>query len=75
MRKKKALPVDPEFLQKQKNALVRKHRQVIYLNDNEMAAISNYCSRFNVHKKSSIYRQAIMEKILSELDDNHPTLF
>ena len=58
--------IDPEYLKKQKEALVRRHRQVIYLNDSEMAAIRQYCERFRV---------GIMEKILSELDDNHPTLF
>ena len=36
-KKKKTLSgVDPEYLKKQKAALVRRHRQVIYLNDSEM---------------------------------------
>ena len=67
--------VDPEYLKKQKEALVRRHRQVIYLNDSEMAAIRQYCERFRVGTKAVLFREAIMEKILSELDDNHPTLF
>ncbi len=67
--------VDPEYLKKQKEALVRRHRQVIYLNDSEMAAINLYCEKFRVGTKAVLYRKAIMEKILSELDDNHPTLF
>lgn len=66
---------DPEYLKKQKASLVRRHRQVIYLNDSEMAAIHQYCSRFRVGTKAVLFREAIMEKILSELDDNHPTLF
>lgn len=75
-KKKNALSgVDPEYLKKQKEALVRKHRQVIYLNDSEMAAINLYCEQFRVGTKSVLYREAIMEKVLSELDDNHPTLF
>lgn len=76
-RKKKVKPsgIDPEYLKKQKAALVRKHRQVIYLNDSEMAAIDRYCEQFRVSTKAVLYREAIMEKILSELDDNHPTLF
>lgn len=67
--------VDPEYLKKQKAALVRRHRQVIYLNDSEMAAIDRYCEKFRVGTKSALYREAIMEKVLSALDDNHPTLF
>lgn len=67
--------IDPEYLKKQKEALVRRHRQVIYLNDSEMAAINLYCEKFRVGTKAVLFREAIMEKILSELDDNHPTLF
>jgi hypothetical protein len=67
--------VDPEYLKKQRASLVRKHRQVIYLNDSEMAAIKAYCETFRVGTKAALYRKAIMEKILSELEDNPPTLF
>ena len=67
--------VDPEYLKKQKEALVRRHRQVIYLNDSEMAAIRQYCEMFRVGTKAVLFREAIMEKVLKELDDNHPTLF
>ena len=74
-KKKRTGGVDPEYLKKQRASLVRKHRQVIYLNDSEMAAINLYCDQFRVGTKSVLYREAIMEKVLSELDDNHPTLF
>ena len=76
-RKRKSLPVsvDPEYLKKQKAALARRHRQVIYLNDSEMAAVRAYCERFNIDTKAPLFRQAIMEKILSALNDNQPTLF
>ena len=67
--------IDPEYLKKQKAALVRRHRQVIYLNDSEMSAIRQYCEKFRIDTKSVLFRKAIMEKILKELDDNHPTLF
>ena len=78
MAKKKKIStagVDPEYLKKQKEALVRRHRQVIYLNDSEMAAINLYCERFRVDTKAVLYREAVMAKILSELDDSNPTLF
>ncbi len=75
-KKKSAGPAfDPEFMEKQKASLRRKIRQVIYFNEKEMAAIDEYCSRFNVTAKSSLLREAIMERILKELDDSHPTLF
>jgi hypothetical protein len=74
-KKKISSTVDPEYLKKQKEALVRRHRQVIYLNDSEMAAIQQYCDKFRVGTKTVLFREAIMEKILKELDDNPPTLF
>ena len=72
---KKTGGVDPEYLKKQRASLVRKHRQVIYLNDSEMAAIKNYCERFRIETKAALYRKVIMEKILKDLEDNYPTLF
>ena len=76
MRKKIAPSgVDPEYLRKQKDSLLRRHRQVIYLNDREMAAIRQYCDKFGISTKSVLFREATMEKILTELNDNHPPLF
>lgn len=75
-RKKKSIPnIDPDFLEKQKASLVRSHRQVIYFNEKEMNAIDEYCRRFKVSSKSSMLRQAIIERVLSDMDENHPTLF
>lgn len=75
VRKKISKGIDPEYLKKQKASLVRRNRQVIYLNDKEMEAINQYCEKFRVGTKSVLFREAIMEKVLKELDDNHPTLF
>lgn len=74
-KKRKIAGVDPAYLEKQKAALLRKNRHVLYFNDSEMAAIDEYCSRFKVHAKATLFREAIMSKILSELEENHPTLF
>lgn len=74
-KKRKIAGVDPAYLEKQKAALLRKNRHVLYFNDSEMAAIDEYCSRFKVHAKAALFREAIMSKILSELEENHPTLF
>lgn len=74
--KKKAGPViSPDFMDKQREALKRTHRQVIYFNEKEMAAINEYCRQFKISAKSVLYRKAIMERVLEGLDENHPTLF
>lgn len=72
---KKSPAVSPEYLDNQRESLKRNHRQVIYLNEQELAAIDEYCRQFKISAKSALYRQAIMERILAGLDENHPTLF
>jgi len=67
--------VDPAYLEKQKESLLRKNRHVLLFNDREMAAVDEYCQRFKVRSRAALFREAIMAKILSELDENHPTLF
>ena len=74
-KKLKIKGVDPAYLDMQKESLRRKRRYVLYFNDQEMAAIDAYCSRFKVRAKASLLREAIMSKVLSELEENHPTLF
>lgn len=75
-RKIKSAPaINPDIFQKSREALRRRHRQVIYLNDSEMAAVREYCDRFGIKARSAIFREATMERILAELSDSHPTLF
>ncbi|MBR6886341.1 MAG: ribbon-helix-helix protein, CopG family [Bacteroidales bacterium] len=75
-RRKKILSgVDPAYMEKQRQMLLRRHRNVIYLNDSEAAAITEYCQRFGVHSRSALMREAIMHKVLTELGTNPPTLF
>ncbi len=64
-----------EYLKMRKASLRRTHRQVIYLNDKELAVVKEYCDRFGVKERSTIFREAAMERILAQLDDSHPTLF
>ena len=56
-------------------APVRKHRQVIYLNDSELAAIRLYSEKFKVRSRSALIRESVMLRVLSVLDENQPTLF
>lgn len=74
-RRKKIPGVDPAYLEKQRIQLLRKNRYVLLFNDSEMAAIDEYCSRFKIHAKASFFREVIMSKILTDLEENHPTLF
>ena len=74
-KKKSSKVIDADYLSRHKESLRRKHRQVIYLNDSEMAVIREYCEKFRVDTKSALFRKAIMEKVLKELDKNLPTLF
>ena len=74
-RRKKIPGVDPAYLEKQRIQLLRKNRYVLLFNDSEMAAIDEYCSRFKVHAKAPFFREVIMSKILTDLEENHPTLF
>ena len=63
--------IDPAFMDKHRAALVRRHRQVIYLNDRELEAIDRYCGQYGVSSKSVLFREAVMEKVLSCLSDSH----
>ncbi len=73
--KKKAQVFDAEYLQRHRESLRRKHRQVIYLNDREVAMIEAYCSQFQVRHRSVLLREAILSRILETLGENPPTLF
>lgn len=65
----------PDAFDKRKDSLRRTHRLVIYLNDSELAALDEYRRKFGSGSRSTIFREATMERVLSELDESHPTLF
>jgi len=67
--------VDPAYLDKQKASLKRKYRKTVFFNEKELAAIDQYCRRFKVSSRSALIRQAVMERVLSGLEEAHPTLF
>lgn len=77
MARTKRIPgVDPDYYRRQKDALLRKHRQVLLLNDKELEAIEEYRRRYNVKTpKAELLREIVMDRILSGLDESHPTLF
>ena len=67
--------VDPSYLDRQKASLKRKYRKSILFNEQELAAIDEYCRRFKVSSRSALVREALMERVLKGLEENHPTLF
>ena len=74
-KKQNASAPDPDYLKKRRASLRRTHRQVIYLNDKELDAVREYCVRFGIKERSTLFREAAMARILAQLDDSHPTLF
>lgn len=67
--------IDPLYLAKERAALRHRHRKTVLFNDREVAAIEEYCRVYNISSKSAMFRQAIMERVLEGLDEQHPTLF
>ena len=72
---KKAIHLDPERAERERQALLRRHRQVLLFNEREMAAIDAYCRSLGIKSKASALRRIIMERVVAQLDENHPTLF
>ena len=67
--------VDPAYLDKQRASLKRIHRKSVLFNAQELAAIDMYCKRFKVSSRSALIRQAVMERVLTGLEESHPKLF
>ena len=72
---KKYVGVDPLYLDRQRESLKRNHRKSVLFNSQEIAAIDEYCKRFNVSSRSALIRKTVMEQVLSGLEENHPKLF
>lgn len=74
-RKKKFVGVDPGYLDKQRASLKRTQRKSVFFNQQELAAIDEYCRRFKVSSRSALIRNSVMKHVLEGLEENHPTLF
>ena len=74
-KRKKISGVDRRYLEKQHDSLLRKHRQIILFNQQEMDAINEYCRTYKISAKSPFMRETIIRHILDGLDEGHPTLF
>lgn len=67
--------LSPDFRSRERQALVRRNRVVVLLNDMEAAALKRYQEVLKGKAKAVICREAIMEKVIKGLDENQPTLF
>lgn len=67
--------IDPEFRRREKDALVRRHRKVIYLNDRELHVLEDYCRRYRITSLAAFFRATVMEEVMRRLDEGHPKLF
>lgn len=72
---KKSRKVDPNYLLKQKDMLKRNCRKTVFFNKAEIAAINEYKNIAKVSSLSALIRQAVMERVLNALEEQHPTLF
>ena len=75
MAKKNKAGVDVRYQDKERDALKRNIRKTVFFNKREMAAIAEYRKKFGLRSLSALIRQATMEQVLTQLDENHPTLF
>lgn len=72
---KKYAGVDPLYLDRQRESLKRTHRKSVLFNEQELAAINEYCRRFKPASLSVLIRKSVMERVLSGLGESHPKLF
>lgn len=72
---KNPVNVDPQYMARQAASLKRVHRKSVLFNARELAAIDEYCRKFKVSSRSALIRQSVMERVLTGLEESHPTLF
>ena len=57
------------------DALKRKNRFSLMLNNREMRALEIYCDRYRVKNKSEFMRETIMKAIIKRFDAEYPSLW
>ena len=65
----------PDFQQKQRQSMVRRHRVTVYMNDMELDALDRYRSIIKDKPRATLCREATMQRVIEGLDENQPTLF
>ena len=73
--RKRLSGVDPDYIRRHAESLKRNHRKTVLFNQQELAAIDEYCRINKVSSLSALIREAVMSRVLADLEENHPTLF
>lgn len=79
MKRRPKLPnphkLSPDFMSKAHESKLRTHQIFIRLNDQELDALKRYLALSKKKSRAAACREAIMEKVISVLENNQPTLF
>ena len=73
--KKNKQPLEPDFLSKEREKLVRSHTRSIRFNKKELDLIDKYCEVYKIKSKSSILRTIVISAMLQRFDEEYPKLF
>ncbi|HPH52551.1 MAG TPA: hypothetical protein PLY62_00630 [Bacteroidales bacterium] len=74
-KRSKKQKLSPDIIAKERDELVRRHRKTILFNEREMSLIEQYCTKYKISSKSTLFRDIIISHILQQVDDNYPKLF
>ena len=74
-KKKNSRKCDVSLLEKERKALRRHHRRVVFFNDREMALINEDCESHKIGARSAMMRSRVIERLLTGMGESPPTLF
>jgi len=74
-KRSKKQKLSPDIIAKERDELIRRHRKTILFNEREMSLIEQYCTKYKISSKSTLFRDIIISHILQQVDDNYPKLF
>jgi len=74
-KRSKKQKLSPDIIAQERDELVRRHRKTILFNEREMSLIEQYCTKYKISSKSTLFRDIIISHILQQVDDNYPKLF
>jgi len=74
-KRSKKQKLSPDIIAQERDELIRRHRKTILFNEREMSLIEQYCTKYKISSKSTLFRDIIISHILQQVDDNYPKLF
>ena len=64
-----------EHRPKRQKILLRTHRQLFTLNNEENKALNHYVKKYGIKNKSKFLRETVMLEVIHRLETDSPTLF